>query len=136
MASSWESPSWASSPHLLISSRLFLNDSLSLVLTKRNLLSWISIIMFFFQAPRAGKSSLSSIKQQFASVITIFSSSHLNDPPLLLGQDNTYSLAYNQDQEINTPFAKGVRDNSGMATFASGLRNWFAQINGFVGTYV
>ena len=29
-----------------------------------------------------------------------------------------YSLAYNRDQEISTPFAKGVRDNSGMATFA------------------
>ena len=28
-----------------------------------------------------------------------------------------YSLAYNRDQEINTPFAKEVRDNSGMATF-------------------
>ena len=54
----------------------------------------------------------------FTSVITIFSSIHPNDPPLLLGQDKTYSLAYNRDQEINTPFAKGVSENSGMATFA------------------
>ena len=51
LASSWESPSWASSPHLLISSRLFLNDSLSLVLTRKNIVSWNSIIMFFFSTP-------------------------------------------------------------------------------------
>ena len=73
----------------------------------------------------------------FASVIAIFSSIHPNDPPLLLGQNNTYSLAYNRDQEINTPFGKGIRDNSGMATFArQGHRNWFVQIYGFVGTHV
>ena len=65
LAFSWESPFWASSPRLLISSRLFLNDSVSLVLTKRNFsLGYLSSC--FFHPPRAGQSSLDSIKQQLA----------------------------------------------------------------------